>query len=153
MSAVRYESFEMPPQGKLSDAEITTLEQWIQQGAWWPPEETEVTAAATARHDFDWQARKASHWAWQPLASASPPDRRNATGARRPSITSSSRGYAKAHLQPAPPADPHRLVRRLYLDLIGLPPTPEQVQAFVADSSVGAYQRLVDQLLESPQLW
>ncbi len=149
MSAVRYDSFEMPPRGKLGDSQIATLQRWIQQGAWWPPEDKDKIAAEQA-HAVDWNARKEGHWAWQPLATFRPPSATDGEAGRSPIDRFIVARMRAADLQPAPPAPSNHLVRRLYFDLIGLPPTPEQVQAFVSQPSPRAYAQLVDGLLASP---
>jgi hypothetical protein len=152
MSAVRYDAFEMPPQGKLADEQIATLERWIDRGAWWPPEEADRTSESRRQGAvFDWRSRKESHWAWRPLANPHPPAIPVDSEAIGPIDAFIMARLNEVHLRPAPPADAHHLVRRLYLDLVGLPPSPAQVRAFTDAPTPEAYRQLVDQLLESPQ--
>ncbi|MGB8852692.1 MAG: PSD1 and planctomycete cytochrome C domain-containing protein [Pirellulales bacterium] len=122
----------MPPEGDgLSAAEIATLRKWIDAGAAWP--DGIDTAKLVDKRD---------HWSFKPLAVA-PGDH---------SIDSFvDAGLAKEALTPAPEADRRTLVRRLFLVLHGLPPTPEQVDDFLADPDPAAYERLVDDVLASPR--
>jgi mono/diheme cytochrome c family protein len=120
----------MPPADKgraLSPAEIETLRAWIAQGA-------EYTG----------------HWAFAPPRRAAPPRVRNSTWARTPIDRFVLARLQQADLAPAPRASREVLLRRATLDLLGLPPTPAQIAAFVADRSPAAYAKLVDRLLASP---
>ncbi|TVQ00073.1 MAG: DUF1553 domain-containing protein [Planctomycetaceae bacterium] len=161
--SVRYESYEMPPSGKLSGEEIGWLVEWIEGGAAWPDEERPELADGPG--EFDLESRKAAHWAWQPLAAHEPPTadwvmrspETNGQAVQRlpwetidPIDRFVARGLAGAGLAAAPPIDRRGLARRLHFDLIGLPPAPEVVEAYVADSSPDATERLVDELLSSP---
>ncbi|MBM3786205.1 MAG: DUF1553 domain-containing protein [Acidobacteria bacterium] len=121
--------FMMPPAGaRLSAAEIAVVGKWIENGAIVPAS----TLAAGAR-------RTSTHWAFQPV--------RRQTG----SIDSFVRArLAKAKIEPAPEADRRTLIRRLKLDLLGLPPTPEEVAAFAGDTRPDAWERVVDSFLASP---
>ena len=150
MSAVRYESFEMPPRERLSAKDIETLDQWIQQGAWWPPEESGEGPVARRDASFDWPSRKAEHWAWQRLQPSEPPDCGTSDWPGNCIDAFIWKRLQAEGLEPSPTADAFRLVRRLYFDLIGLPPSRAQIDAFVRDTSDDAYRRLVDELLDSP---
>ena len=148
IQAVRYETFEMPPRGKLQTKDIDLLTKWVAIGAPWPEEKE--ASAAPAREVFDWQKRKASHWAWQPITA---PPRPSITGSDWPKNAMDDfvlAGLEKSGLKPAEPADKYTLIRRLYFDLVGLPPSPGQVQDFINDASKYATEQLVDQLLRSP---
>jgi hypothetical protein len=102
-------------------------------------------------NSFDLQPRQAAHWAWQPVTNAQPPPVDDASWPRS-SIDHFILAKLEAHdLHPAADANPYTLVRRAYFDLIGLPPTPDQVEAFVADPSATAWAQLIDHLLEQPQ--
>ncbi len=129
------EDMRMPPKGEaLAPAEIATLKAWIDSGAAWPD-----SASAAVADPLDW-------WSLKPLAAVTPP-----AGAENP-VDAFVRAKLKAHgLSPAPAADAGTLIRRLYFDLTGLPPTPEQTEAFVADTAPDAYERLVETLLASPR--
>ncbi len=122
------EFMRMPPEGEpLTDDEVATLRQWIAEGAPY-----------------------AEHWAFVPRTRPDLPAVENDTWPRNPIDHFILARLEAANLQPNPPADKRALVRRLYFDVTGLPPTPEEVEAFVADPSSEAYERLVDELLDSP---
>jgi hypothetical protein len=149
IQAIRYEgtAYDMPPEGKLSDAEIALLTDWVSRGAPYPV--TEVTPLpAEASIDFE-EGRR--HWAFQPLAEPAVP----ATIAdpwSRGRIDAFVLAKLQEHgLSPSPAADRATLIRRLSFNLIGLPPTPEELEDFVRDDSPDAYDRLVERLLGSPQ--
>lgn len=150
IEAVRYETYEMPPKGKLDDQEIETLEQWVEMGAPWP-DEAAPTAQAD-RPDFDLQHRKTQHWVWQPVQAPTVPDVIDKSWPRGTldHFVLEKLEAAPAKLHPAADADRAALMRRLYFDLIGLPPTPEQAEQFLADTSETATATLVDELLASP---
>ena len=122
----------MPSEGvRLSAEEIGLLRAWIDQGAKWPDD-----VAGDLKDKSDW-------WSFQPLLL------RDASSAPR-SIDAFVRAKLDSvGLRPAPQADRRTLVRRIYFDLVGLPPTPEEVDAFVIDPDPKAYEKLVDKLLES----
>ena len=146
MQLVRGEPLLMPPTGRLPKDRIAALEKWIRMGAPWPERQPAPEAPAGA---FDLEARKRSHWAWQPLKAVEPP------AARDPKWTHPVDRFLLAQLEerglaPAPPADRPALIRRLSFDLTGLPPSPEEIKAFVEDDSPDAYRKLVDRLLDSP---
>ncbi|MCA9042156.1 MAG: DUF1549 domain-containing protein, partial [Planctomycetaceae bacterium] len=141
MEAVRYESFEMPPEKPLTEKEIALLEIWIQQGAYWPEEELPSSSAELiTEEDRNW-------WAYQPIVKPEVPlvDHSN-----NPIDAFVARKYNEKTFSAAPAADRATLIRRLYYDLTGLPPTPEEVSEFVNSDDPQAYEKLVDQLLESP---
>ncbi|MCA9062563.1 MAG: PSD1 domain-containing protein [Planctomycetaceae bacterium] len=148
IQAVRYESFEMPPSGRLKESEVKVLADWIAAGAPWP-DEPEPTADVT-RPQFDLRQRKAEHWAWQPMQSTTPPTVNDAAWAQSELDLYIQKDLEAAGLHPAAAADRGTVARRLYFDLIGLPPTPQQMDAFLSDSSPQAVAKLVDQLLASP---
>ena len=133
----KVEAGEMPPKKVLPEGDKKVLKAWIDGGAKWgtDPIRTTVTAG-------DW-------WAFQPLKAN--PDRKGG-GVPANQIDHFINAKLKEKgLTPSPEADRRTLIRRLYFDLIGLPPTPEQVASFVADDSPTAYEKLVDALLASPQ--
>jgi cytochrome c553 len=149
VKAVRYgdENLQMPPNKKLSDAQIRILETWIRQGAVWPG----AAAAAPARQTgFQISDKDRSHWAFLPRKPQAVPDVRDAAWARNPVDRFVLAKLESKGLTPSPEADRRTLVRRLTFDLTGLPPTPAEVQAFTEDESPDAYERLVERLLASP---
>ena len=141
----------MPPDGeRLSAAEVALLSEWIDAGAEWPESEADRLARETDRDP------RLDHWAWQPVARPAVPPAYDAapSGPAWPAGNEIDRflqaKLADKRLAPAPAADRRTLIRRLSFDLLGLPPTPEEVSAFVADESPDAYAKLLDRLLASP---
>src|SRR5262245_50155101 len=131
----------MPP-GKakrLTSAEIGVLRAWVDQGAKVPKTSGVVTTA-----------KRSSHWAFQPIRHDAPPAVRDRAWPRN-GIDAFVRARLEAlKIAPSPEADRVTLIRRLSLDLLGLPPSPAEVDDFVNDRRPGAYERLVDRLLASP---
>ena len=149
VDAINYgELYQMPPKSKLPAEEIAALTKWVEMGAPWPKET--VTAASVSESKFDLAKRKAEHWCWQPLAAGTPPKVHNEGWIRQPLDRFILAKLEEKGLTPSPPADKRTLIRRAYFDLIGLPPTPEQVEAFVSDASTQAFEKVVDKLLASP---
>jgi hypothetical protein len=137
IEALKHESFEMPPDEKLPAAVIADFETWIRQGAYWPT--VELPDAGAYR----------GHWAFQPVQEPLPPE--DSSGwSQTPVDRFVIERLRREGLKPVEDSDRRTLIRRAYFDLIGLPPTPEQVQAFVTDSSEGAFARVVEELLASP---
>jgi hypothetical protein len=137
-----HERLKMPPSGKLSDPDIAVLKSWIDAGAFWP-EETKTASSKPPSREYVITPEQRAYWAFQPV---------NAPADSKASIDSFILSALNAKgLKPSPPADKRTLIRRASFDLIGLPPTPEQVQAFVKDSSPDAFAKVVDRLLASPQ--
>ena len=125
----------MPPKGeRVSAAEIATLQAWIDSGAVWPE-----TASAKVSADVDW-------WSLKAMVKPTPP-----VGATNAIDAFVRAKLVEKGLSSSPEADAATLIRRLYFNLIGLPPTPEEITAFVADTSPKAYEDLVDKLLASPR--
>jgi len=134
---------QMPPSGKLRDTQIDALTHWVELGALWP--------ASTGLPAETQAATQQSHWAFQSIGHPDLPVVREAGWERTPIDRFVSATLEAAGLEPSPPADKRTLIRRVTFDLTGLPPTPEQVEAFLSDSAPDAYPRLIDRLLESPQ--
>ena len=131
----------MPIQGPpLTATELADLRTWIEQGASWP--EGFVLA------DLRWEGQR--WWAFEPLVRPSVPPVRTSGWARNPIDRFILAALEGRGLAPAPEADRRTLIRRLTFDLIGLPPTPEEIEAFVGDEDPLAYEKLVDRLLASP---
>ena len=150
MEAVRYESYEMPPKGKLADIDIAVFEKWIRMGAPWPDEP--ATTKRKSRPDkFNLAERRDTHWVWQPIQAEDAPAVKET---RWPVSEIDYFVLAKLEangLKPAPDVEKASLLRRLHLDITGLPPTIEQVEAFANDSSARAIERVVDELLDSSE--
>ncbi len=149
--AVSYEEpgIQMPPKKRLSPLAIADLRQWIADGAY-DPREGGAEAVSQAAATIDVAARKAEHWAWQPVSHPKPPVVADTAWPRQNVDRFILSKLEEADLRPNDEAPARVLARRVFFDLIGLPPTPEQVRAFVADPSEEAYVALVDDLLESP---
>ena len=137
----------MPPQGKLSDDEITILRKWITDGADWP-ESKQVSAPKDSAYRITPEQRQ--FWSFQPVHKPALPAVRNRQWVKTPIDAFILARLEKEGLQPTAPAPKPVLLRRLYLDLIGLPPTPAEVDAFENDKSPGALATVVDRLLASP---
>ncbi|MBU6173527.1 MAG: DUF1549 domain-containing protein, partial [Planctomycetes bacterium] len=133
----RIQSDEMPPKRPLPEAEKLTLKKWIESGATWTRDRLSTFEYSTeTRAGLDW-------WALQPLIQGSP-----SFGNLDGSIDHQLAGMG---LKRNSPADKPTLLRRVYFDLIGLPPSASQLESFLADRSPDAYERVVDELLASPQ--
>lgn len=149
IESINYEGlYEMPPDSKLPAEEIKTLTEWVERGAPWPAAEE---AASLGPKKFDLDARRREHWCWQPISNPTPPAVPNTQWIRQPLDAFVLAELDKHQIAPAAEADKQTLVRRLYLDLIGLPPTPTEVDQFIQDKSPNAYEKLVDRLLASPR--
>jgi hypothetical protein len=123
----------------LSAGEISSIEKWIDAGA--PGPDSHEAIAAT---------RPPKHWAYVKPVRPALPEVKDRSWLRNPIDNFILAKLEREGLKPAPEADKTTLIRRVYLDLVGLPPTPEEVDAFVADSSPDAYEKVVDRLLASP---
>jgi hypothetical protein len=150
IQAVRYsdDDLQMPPEksgGQLSAEKIAALEHWVKMGA--PDPRTGPVVAATLD-----MPRARQHWAFQPVVKPPVPSIKN----RKSPIENPLDAFVLAKLEsqklsPSPTADPRTLLRRVTYDLTGLPPTPAEVAAFLADRSPNAYTKVVDRLLASPR--
>lgn len=150
VSALRHESFEMPPTEKLPEPVVADFVRWIQLGAPDPrtqkPQPDEVAR-------LSWEARyaeRAKWWSFQPLAKADVPPVHNSRWSTDPIDRFILSKLEAAGLKPTARADKTALVRRLSFTLTGLPPTPDEVQQFLADTSPAAWQHCVERMLESP---
>ncbi|MEZ6013595.1 MAG: DUF1553 domain-containing protein [Planctomycetota bacterium] len=152
--AVRYEDefVAMPPTGKLAEAHIETLLEWIQRGA--PDPRDGASAAPAPKRKLDVNEWR-DFWAYTPLADPVPPaETRLPDGAEwsaHPIDRFVLAGLSAAGLTPSPRADRRTLIRRVSLDLVGLPPTPEEVAAFLDDDAPDAWEKVIDRLLAMPQ--
>ena len=140
--SVGEDGIRMPPVGgRLNAREIGLLSAWIDQGAEWPV----AIDAPSPKPDTE-----SGHWAFQPVSRPPVPSLSASSAVRNPIDHFVVARLDAAGLLPAPEADKTTLMRRASLDLIGLPPTPAEVDAFLSDREPGAYERLVDRLLNSP---
>jgi len=149
IEAIRFQNadLQMPPRGKLADEQIADLVAWVKAGAVWP---NDMAVAGPSVSAFDLAKRKREHWAWQPVRPTMPPDVRNADWPSDPVDRFILAKLEAKGLKPAPAAEQRTWIRRVTFDLIGLPPTPAEIDAFLADTSAEAKRKVVDRLLESP---
>ena len=147
VEALRYGGdVKMPPKGKLPDAVVRDFEAWIARGA---PDPRTGTAAPPPRPAINLEAGRA-HWAYRPPRESAPPVVKDADWPLGAIDRFVLAGLEAQGLRPVGDADRATLARRLYFDLIGLPPTPEEMDAFVTDPAPTAYEGLVERLLASP---
>ena len=157
IKAVRHDQaldLSMPPKKpKLPDATIADLTTWVKAGAPWPKEAAPVAAASTAgaTNQANVEKVRKGHWAFQPLSKPAPPSVKDAGWVKTPVDAFILAKIEAKGLKPNPPADRRTLLRRVYLDLIGLPPTPGEQEKFLADGSPDAFEKVVDDLLARPQ--
>lgn len=142
----------MPMKGEpLTPAQIETIKTWIDQGAQWPDEDGNATKKPTAASTSTSQKNPApSHWAYLVPSHPQPPDIVQSAWVRTPVDNFVLARLEKENLTPSPEASKETLVRRLFLDLTGLPPAPKDVDDFLADVRPDAYEKLVDRLLGDP---
>lgn len=146
VQAIRYqhEKMKMPPGGKLTDEQIAVLTRWVERGAPWPGGET----IATVRPRGQITAADRKFWAFQPLNVTPPPANRETA---HPIDRFLLRPLHAAGLKFAPVAERAALLRRVTFDMHGLPPSPEEIDAFVKDAAPNAWEKVVDRLLASPR--
>ena len=149
IQAVKWQSYEMPPKGKLSDAHIATLERWVEMGAPWPGLNSSALAEKTEDEPYDWEKFRTEHWAFRPVEVGELPEVSDHNWVRSPIDQFVLARLESAGLKPNGPATRRTLIRRLYFDLTGLPPTPDQVAAFLNDDSPDAVAKVINELLES----
>ena len=147
LAAVKYDGFEMPPTGKLPPEVIADFERWIEMGA---PDPREAEIAAVAKRTIDVAAGR-EHWSYRRLQPVFPPEVQNTAWVANGIDPFVLAKLEDAGISPNQSAPRETLARRLFYDLHGLPPTPGELQLFLADSSPQAYEKLVDRLLASPR--
>lgn len=138
----------MPPDSRLNTEQIGILERWIAMGAPWPADPSEA-----AQKDAKVSQRQRKHWAFQPVVDPPIPSVVDVSWCRNPVDNFVLAQLEAKGMHPSPRADRRTLIRRTTYDLTGLPPTPADVQDFVADpaADTDVYERLVERLLDSPQ--
>ncbi|HEX4606991.1 MAG TPA: PSD1 and planctomycete cytochrome C domain-containing protein [Urbifossiella sp.] len=148
VQSVRYDGdLKMPPKGKLRPEQVAALEKWVKGGAVWP---AAAAPAAAPRPDGGFSDEQKRFWAFQPHRDPAVPPVKNPGWVTSPIDAFILAKLVAAGLTPAPPADRRTLLRRVTYDLTGLPPTPDEIAAFLADPSDAAFARVVDRLLASP---
>ena len=154
IAAVRHadKDLAMPPKKMLPPDQIAALEEWVKMGAPDPRAENTV-ASVQAKSAIDWNKAR-EWWSFRPLVAPVPPAVKDAKWAANDVDRFILAKLDAANLKPAPDAGPRVLIRRMTYDLLGLPPTPEEVEAFVAESirnPQSAIRNLVERLLASPR--
>jgi hypothetical protein len=140
----RHERLKMPPTGKLTGDEVQDLVSWIGAGAIWPE-------AARPQPTAGITPEQRQFWSFRRVRKPEPPDVRNSAWPQSPVDRFLLAKLEERGMKPAPPAEKHTLLRRVTFDLTGLPPTPEEIEAFLNDNSAEAFRRVVDRLLASPR--
>jgi cytochrome c553 len=149
VKAIHYnDTPKMPPKGKLSDAEIVTLSEWIRQGAPWP--DTGIAVRPAAESGFVIRPEDREFWSFKPLGTPAVPVVENKAWPRNAVDNFILAALEAKGLKPAAAASKRMLIRRVTFDLIGLPPTPAEIDAFLADESPEAFAKVIDRLLDSP---
>lgn len=153
MDVISYRNgIQMPPKSKLPEAEIAILTEWVRRGLPWPNSKPSVPVPAPAEaasHDFTEDEK--SFWAFQPVRRALPPEVMNAASIRSPIDRFVVAELEARGLVMSREAERRTLMRRVTLDLTGLPPAPDEVDEFVTDAAPDALERVVDRLLASPR--
>ena len=152
--AVRHEGdVAMPPRKKLAASEVEALTAWVRMGAPWPDTSRIAAPAATPGGGTvpRWPESARGFWAFRKPAAASPPPVRDPAWPSSPVDRFILARLEAAGLRPAPAADRRTLLRRVTLDLLGIPPTPGETDSFLRDDSADAFERVVERLLASPR--
>ncbi len=145
------ERLKMPPTGKLPDAEIAALREWVGLGAIWPMTPAEAAAASAGPKKKEYSKALREFWSFQSLRPVTPPAVKNEAWVRTPVDRFLLAALEAKGLAPAHAADKLTLLRRAAYDLTGLPPSPEETRAFLADNSPNAFAKVVDHYLASPR--
>ncbi|WP_422925274.1 PSD1 and planctomycete cytochrome C domain-containing protein [Singulisphaera sp. PoT] len=149
VEAINYgDAYQMPPKSKLPEKEIATLTRWVELGAPWP--QHGPTSGGAKVLPFDIKERS-KHWSLQPVKPSTPPEVREKAWPSSPIDAYLLAALEAKGLKPAAEADKQTLIRRVTFDLTGVPPTPAEVEGFLADHAPDAYGRLVERLLSSPR--
>ncbi len=153
IQAVRHQGeLKMPAEADpLPQEAIRALEDWVRIGLPWPAEGEPSVASEPPTAEAAIARARQTHWAFRPVRRPPVPAARDETWARTPIDSFIRARLEERGLEPSPPADRRTLIRRAYFDLIGLPPTAEEIRAFVEDPDPRAFEGVVDRLLASPR--
>jgi mono/diheme cytochrome c family protein len=147
IQAVRYNGdIQMPPSGKLADEEIAAFEQWLALGAPWPAKPDD--SGGGIRADGAITDADRQFWSFQPIRDPATPSVQRTDWLRKPLDAFVLSRLESERLEPAGEADRRTFIRRATFDLHGLPPSAEEIEAFLADERPDAYERLIDRLLD-----
>jgi len=151
IEAVTYKNadLQMPPKGPLSAVHVADLTEWVKRGAAWPKDNA-VPPIAGKTADPEKQRRMAEHWSFQAIQPRVPPKVKNKDWAKNEVDRFVLAKLDEKKLKPAPVAEKRALIRRATFDLIGLPPTPAEIDAFLIDKASDAFEKVIDRLLASP---
>ena len=144
IAALKYESTKMPPSGKLPDQVIADFTKWVEIGA---PDPRATVFTAPKKMDI---AAARQFWSFRPMGTTPPPTVHDESWVKTPIDRFILAALEAKGLKPVEPAGKRELIRRATFDLIGLPPTPEEIADFLADSAPDAFDRVVERLLASP---
>jgi hypothetical protein len=144
-----HDRIKMPPTGKLTDKEIADITEWVKAGAVWPASPKAPETPPTSAYVITPEQR--AFWSFVPVRKPAVPQVKETTWVRTPVDNFVLARLEEKGLKPSRPADKRVLIRRATVDLIGLLPTPEEVDDFIADKSPDAFAKVVDRLLASPR--
>lgn len=144
-----HERIKMPPQGKMPEADLQTIAAWLKAGAVWPERASSTPKSAGGKYRIS--AEQRAFWSFLPVRKPAPPPVQNARWAKTGIDRFILAKLEGKGIRPARPADRHTLLRRATYDLTGLPPTSEEVDAFLKDRSPDAFAKVIDRLLASPR--
>ncbi len=152
IESLRYKNqdLQMPPKERLNAKVVKDFERWVADGAPWPDEPVPLRDSAGHGEGFDLEKRRSEHWSWRPVIRPVEPKVSRETWPRQDLDKFVLREIESAGLRPAEEATRRVWLRRVYFDLIGLPPTPEAIESFEADFSPDDYEEVVNELLASP---
>ena len=152
VQAIRYQAeLKMPPKGKLNDREVETLTKWVALGLPWPESSAKPIEAAAPGKAYTITEEQRRFWSFQPVRDPAAPEVKDASWPKGDIDRFLLAALEAKGLRPAPPADRRTLLRRATFDLTGLPPTPEEVDAFLHDPAPDAFAKVVERLLASPR--
>ena len=129
IAAVSWKGIEMPPDRKLKDEQITDLVRWVEMGVPWPGD-LSAGNSNNKSSEYDWSKWRSEHWAFQPISTPEPPSLDDTSWCKSPIDQFVLSELEANGLQPSPSADPRTLIRRIRFDLVGLPPSIDEVRAF-----------------------
>jgi cytochrome c553 len=151
LKAIKYDpdGYRMPPSGKLPRQAIIEFEKWVRDGAYWPEEKSAANSADHSTNPGWLEERRKAHWCWQPVENKPTPRVQQSDWPAGDVDAFLRQKMDDAKLSPAKDADRYTLLRRLHFLIVGLPPTPEELEEFAADDDPFAVERVVDRLLAS----